>query len=233
MRVSVLGFAGVREIIGSQLELDLPEGSTVAALSAELENRFPALIPYRDRLAVAIDGELGTPDSPLIEGTEVALLPPVSGGSPEEAVALVQGPISVDSVSAAVAHPGSGAIVTFSGTVRDHHRGRSVTHLTYDAYEPMALAALKRIATEITAASENVRVAITHRLGEVVAGDASVVIAASSPHRAASYDASREALERLKREVPIWKQEHYADGESTWREEEPLGKKVKANQPSV
>jgi molybdopterin synthase catalytic subunit len=230
MQVSVLGFAGVREIVGARLELELPEGSRVAQLSAELEARFPALIPYRDRLAVAIDGELATAESLLSEGAEVALLPPVSGGNGRTgAVSLVHGPIVTDEPGARIAHPGAGAIVTFAGTVRDSHRGRPVTHLTYDAYEAMAIEALGRIVAELEAAKPEVRVAITHRLGDVQAGDTSVVIAVSSPHRQAGYEVSREALERLKREVPIWKREHYADGESTWREEEPLSRPVKAS----
>jgi molybdopterin synthase catalytic subunit len=222
MRVCVLGFAGVREIVGSKLEFELPEGSTVAELTTELERRFPELIPYRGRLAVAIDGQLATPESTLRESAEVALLPPVSGGAPETLVELVHGPIPIDEISVRIARPDAGAIVTFSGTVRNHHRGRSVTHLTYDAYEPMALERLARIAAELEIEYPGVRVAISHRLGDVAAGDTSVFIAVSSPHRQAGYEASRQALERLKSEVPIWKREHYADGEAAWREEEPL-----------
>ena len=234
MRVCVLGFAGVREIVGSKLELDLPAGSTVAELRAELEDRFPELVPYRDRIAIAIDGRLGTLESALAEGAEIALLPPVSGGGPEQEVELVHGPIRIDEVSTRVAQPGSGALVIFNGSVRDHHHGRSVTHLTYDAYEPMAIDALARIAAELEVEHPGVRVAISHRLGEVAAGESSVVIAVSSPHRQAGYEASRQALERLKRQVPIWKCEHYADGGSAWREEEPLDRReaVRASGPS-
>jgi molybdopterin synthase catalytic subunit len=96
-----------------------------------------------------------------------------------------------------------------------------VARLTYTAYRPMALAALERIVRELEMTGE-ARVAVVHRLGEVPVGEPSVVIAAASAHRRAAYEASREALERLKREVPIWKREHYADGEAAWREEEPL-----------
>jgi len=106
--------------------------------------------------------------------------------------------------------------------VRDHHAGRPVAKLTYSAYRPMALAGLRRIVTDLEASGPGLRAAIVHRLGEVPVGEASVVIAISSPHRAAAYEASRTALERLKAEIPIWKREHYADGEAAWREEEPL-----------
>jgi molybdopterin synthase catalytic subunit len=106
--------------------------------------------------------------------------------------------------------------------VRNQHAGRKVTQLTYSAYRAMARAALEAIAADLEAAHEGLRAAIVHRLGEVGVGEASVVIATASPHRAAAYEANRTALERLKTEVPIWKREHYAGGEAVWREEEPL-----------
>ena len=123
---------------------------------------------------------------------------------------------------AAVSGPGRGAVVIFLGTVRDHHAGRPVEKLTYSAYRPMALEGLRRIVTDLEAAAPDLRAAIVHRLGEVPVGEPSVVIAVGSPHRAAAYEASRTALERLKAEIPIWKREHYADGGAAWREEEPL-----------
>ena len=92
----------------------------------------------------------------------------------------------------------------------------------------MALEGLRRIVADLEAGHENLRAAIVHRLGEVSVGEPSVVIAIASPHRAAAYDASRAALERLKAEIPIWKREHYADGEAAWREEEPLGTSTRA-----
>lgn len=130
--------------------------------------------------------------------------------------------IDSSALVAAVASPRRGAVVLFLGTARDHHQGRAVTLLGYDAYRPMAEARLERIVTELSDPAAEVAVEIVHRLGEVPAGEASVAIAAASPHRAAAYEASRLALERLKKEVPIWKREHYADGAAAWREEEPL-----------
>ena len=123
---------------------------------------------------------------------------------------------------AAVAAPSRGAVVVFQGTVRDQHAGRAVARLTYSAYRPMALAGLRRIAADLEASSPGLKAAIVHRLGEVPVGEASVVIAVASPHRAAAYEASRAALERLKTEIPIWKREHYSEGPAVWREEEPL-----------
>ena len=118
----------------------------------------------------------------------------------------------------------------FLGTVRDYHAGRPVEKLTYSAYRPMALEGLPpdrpRSRSRL---HEDLRAAIVHRLGEVPVGEPSVVIAIGSPHRAAAYEASRTALERLKAEIPIWKREHYADGEAAWRgEEEPLVGTVRA-----
>jgi len=136
---------------------------------------------------------------------------------------LVDEPIDVTAAERAVAAPGCGAVLLFLGTVRDHHRGRAVKLLTYNAYRPMALKVLERITAELEAEEAGLRVAIVHRLGDVPVGEASVVIAVASPHRQAAYEASRLALERLKREVPIWKREHYDDGDVAWREEEPLG----------
>ena len=140
----------------------------------------------------------------------------------DEPTGLVDGPLDVDRAVAAVAVLGCGAVVVFLGTVRDHHAGRPVERLTYSAYRSMATEVLRRIVADLAAEHDRVRAAIVHRLGEVLVGEPSVVIAVASPHRAAAYEASRAALERLKREAPIWKREHYADGASRWREEEAL-----------
>jgi MoaE-MoaD fusion protein len=226
MRIRVVAFATAAEALGGgEREVDLAAGATVGDLRSTLEGAHPALVPLWPRLAVAVDGRLAPPEAPLAEGAEVALLPPVSGGSGGEAprVRLVEGPIDTRALAATVIAPSRGAVVTFHGTVRDHHQGRPVARLDYTAYRPMAEAALGRIVAELEAAHRDLRAAIAHRVGEVPVGEASVVIAVASPHRAAAFDAAREALERLKREVPIWKREHYADGGAAWREEEPLG----------
>ena len=123
---------------------------------------------------------------------------------------------------AAVASPAAGASVLFLGSVRDRHDGREVVGIDYSGYEPMAERALERIEAELAAATPGLQVAIVHRLGALLVGESSVAIAASSPRRAAAQEAARTALERVKREVPIWKRERYADGSSAWREEEEL-----------
>jgi len=223
MKIHLLAFASAGDALGaSEMEIEMPAGSRVADLRAHLDREHPGIIPLWPRLAVAVDGRVVTSEEPLTDGVEVALLPPVSGGSGEPLCAdLVDSPIETGHVIAAVSGPDRGAVVVFLGTVRDHHAGRPVAKLTYSAYRSMALEGLRRIVTDLEA-TPGLKAAIVHRLGEVPVGEASVVIAVASPHRAAAYEASRTALERLKAEIPIWKREHYADGEAAWREEEPL-----------
>jgi molybdopterin synthase catalytic subunit len=236
MRVHVVAFATAAEALGgAERHVELPPGASLGDLRQVLERDHPALAALWPRLALAVDGRLAPADVELADGVEVALLPPVSGGSggPRRAgdetarmalvrVALVDGPLDAARLAAAVSGPSRGAVVTFQGTVRDHHQGRPVARLDYTAYRPMAEAVLRRIVAELEAANRDLRAAVAHRLGEVPAGETSVVIAVASPHRADAFDAARQALERLKREVPIWKREHYADGGAAWREEEPL-----------
>jgi molybdopterin synthase catalytic subunit len=245
MKIRLLAFASASDALGAaESEIELPDGADVARLRAELEARHPEIGPLWGRIAVAVDGEIAGPETALSEGTEVALLPPVSGGS-RGAAALVEEPIDPARVVAAVSSPARGAVLLFLGTVRDRERQRNaeagsggeaggvsparpVERLTYSAYRPMAEERLLGIVEEIEAAHDGLALAVVHRLGEVPAGEASVAIAAASPHRAEAYAASREALERLKREVPIWKREHYAGGGAAWREEEALGGGIRA-----
>jgi molybdopterin synthase catalytic subunit/molybdopterin converting factor small subunit len=224
MKIRLLAFASAGDALGAtELELELPDGSRVADLRVRLDRDYPKLGPLWPRLALAVDGRIVSADASLVDGAEVALLPPVSGGTEEPLRAeLVDKPIDTGRVVAAVSGSGRGAVVIFLGTVRDHHAGRPVEKLTYSAYQPMALEGLRKIVADLEASSNDLRAAIVHRLGEVPVGEASVAIAVASPHRAAAYEASRTALERLKAEIPIWKREHYTDGEAAWREEEPL-----------
>jgi molybdopterin synthase catalytic subunit len=224
MKIRILAFATAREAIGSgQIELEVAEGSELTDLADLLKDQFPALEPIWARLAIAVDGKISSTSTTLSEGIEVALLPPVSGGSSNHQL-LVDTPIDVSSVAESVSTEASGAIVLFVGTVRNHHRDRQVDMIIYDAYRPMAESSLATIVRELQDGNAQIRLNIVHRLGEIRVGEASVVIAVSSPHREEAYRVSREALERLKKEAPIWKQEHYADGAAVWREEESLAR---------
>lgn len=223
MKIRLLAFATARDALGQgELELEVPSGSTVADLARLLRTGYPDLAPIWSRLAVAVDGDLAQPQVELHENSEVALLPPVSGGAPQSRTSLVDEVIDVHGLAATVGDPSCGAVVLFVGTVRNRNRNRQVEGITYDAYRSMASHKLESIATDLEESFRDLRIRIVHRLGEIPAGEASVAIAVASPHRTAAYDASREALERLKREVPIWKLEHYVDGPAEWREEEPL-----------
>ena len=123
------------------------------------------------------------------------------------------GPLDAAAVADAVAGPECGAIATFVGLVRDHNAGRQVRFLDYEAYAPLAVKAFARIAGEAAEQWPAVRLAIHHRTGRVPIGDASVVIAAASPHRADAFAVSRYAIERIKQIAPIWKHEHFEGGD--------------------
>jgi molybdopterin synthase catalytic subunit len=126
---------------------------------------------------------------------------------------IVDHPIDVATVTAAVGHAAAGAIVTFVGTTRDHNEGRRVLRLEYEAYPEMALAELRKLGTAAQERWPLDRVAIVHRIGVVPVGEASVVIAVSSGHRRAAFEACHFLIDRLKEVVPIWKKEHFEGGE--------------------
>lgn len=126
---------------------------------------------------------------------------------------LTDDPISTDALIADVLRDSDGAIVLFSGVVRDHHEGKRVESIFYDAYRPMAEKEIDRIVTRIRAEFPDVTIALLHRLGQLGVGDASIVIACASPHRAEAFAACRAAIDRIKETVPIWKRERGPDGE--------------------
>lgn len=218
MRVRVLYFAVVRERVRREdEEIDLAAGSTVADLLDELSRRHPAVAPLRPYLQIARNLEAVRGDDPLGDGDEVALIPPVSGGSGDEArpgplCAVRAVELDLNEVVRAVTHEGAGGIVTFTGVVRRQSRGHRIDHLEYEAYQAMAEARLAEIARSLEERHQ-ARLAILHRVGRLAVGDVAVVIAASAPHRAEAFAACREAIERLKVEVPIWKKEVGDDGE--------------------
>ncbi|UUZ87046.1 molybdenum cofactor biosynthesis protein MoaE [Paenibacillus sp. P26] len=129
---------------------------------------------------------------------------------------MTREPIAVEAVTHKVLHPHHGAALTFIGTTREFTYGKRTTLLEYEAYEPMAIKTMRQICDEISGRWPGTLTAITHRLGTVPVGEISVVIAVSSPHRDAAYEASRYAIERLKQIVPIWKKEVWEDG-SEWK----------------
>ena len=210
MNVSVRLFAGLRERAGtSQRSLELPEGATVADVWAPLElGDEPAGLLY------AINKEYAKVDAPLADGDEVAVIPPVSGGD----FRLSDTPLSLDAVVREVQRDGAGAIATFTGTTRNHSRGRAVHYLDYEAYEGMAEAMMADLATTLKERYSLLEVAIHHRTGRVDIGEPSVIIAVSSAHRGDALAACKDAIDTLKETVPLWKKEVYEGGEEwIWR----------------
>jgi molybdopterin synthase catalytic subunit len=132
-------------------------------------------------------------------------------------VAVTSAPLDSESLVALVDTKGDGAVVSFAGLVRDHNQGRQVQFLEYEAYEPLAIRALQRIVDEARELWPGAHVAVHHRLGRLEIGEASIVIAAASPHRADAFAACRYTIERVKQIVPIWKREHF-DGGDVWLE---------------
>jgi MoaE-MoaD fusion protein len=208
-------FARLREQAGTDTQtLELPPGSTLADVFAALRREHPRLDPDREGVRVALNQEFKDWSAEVADGDEVAFIPPVSGGAHGAGMLfeVTADPLDARRIEAAVAHKGAGAICTFTGVVRDNSRGRSVTHLDYEAYAEMATAQMRRIAEEIAEQWPEARVAMAHRTGKLEIGEASVVVAVSCPHRAEAIAACKLGIDRLKESVPIWKKEHATDG---------------------
>jgi molybdopterin synthase catalytic subunit len=205
MTVRVRLFAALRERAGSaELELELPEGAVVADVWAALElgDEPPGLLFARNRTYTERT-------QALEEGDEVAVIPPVSGGT----FRLFETPLSLEAAVDEVRSDEAGAVATFVGTTRGRSRDREVVYLEYEAYEGMAEQVMEDLANELKRRHDLCEVAIHHRVGRVEVGETSVVIAVSSPHRAAALMACHEAIDELKVSVPLWKKEVYVGGE--------------------
>ena len=223
MRVRVQLFAGLRDLLGQpQVELDLPQGATIAQLRDQLVQEYPALGPFLPTLVCAVHEEYVPSDYELREGEEVALIPPVSGGAQLGPFAVTTEPLDPQRLLAAVRQDESGAVVLFAGVARNHSEGRHVRALEYDAYPAMAEKKLREVAEEVAARWPVTGVAIMHRIGHLEIGEASLLIAVSAPHRAEAFAACHEAVDRIKQVVPIWKKELFEDGASAWVRGHPV-----------
>lgn len=212
MTVRVLYFAAAREAAGTPQETLPGAPGTVADLRRELAGRHPALARILPRCRIAVDEEFTADEAPVADGAEVAVVPPVAGGAP--LFAVVDRPLTLDEVVRAVEGEALGGLVTFTGTVRSVSQGRRVLRLEYEAYRPMAERVLAAIGQEVGAA-HGAALAVVHRVGVLLPGQAAVVIAAAAAHRAPAFRACEECLERLKHDVPVWKREVFEDG-SEW-----------------
>ncbi len=225
MRVNVLFFGVLKEMLASRGQtVELPAGATVAAVLEHYRAQLPRQQNLWPSLAVAVNQHYADHACPLREGDEVALLPPVSGGSGVEhmpAVALVREPIDSAALVAALKQGEDGAVVVFDGIVRNNTKGRRTQYLLYEAYDEMALRQMQALAAEAVSAHGVRQVAIVHRLGRLEVGETSVLIVVSSAHRAQAYEASRWLIDTLKKTVPIWKKEYFEDG-AVWADGEPF-----------
>jgi molybdopterin synthase catalytic subunit len=232
VRVRLLFFGAAREAAGAdELLFEVSAPATVAtALEAVLE-RHPALRRFGRSLLVAVNQEYARePDARLKDGDELALFPPVSGGSDsasapkpaqgaQDFFELTTEPIDVGAVARRVVPPRCGATVTLDGYAREWTEGRRTLHLVYEAYEPMALGEMRRLGEEAHRLFRIEHIGVVHRTGRTEIGETSVVISVSAPHRRAAFEACEWAIQELKRTVPIWKKEFFEDGE-VWVEGE-------------
>ncbi len=247
MRVTVRLFAQQRAQTGRRAhDLELPDGADVAAAWRALVADLPVVADAAASVRFARNGVYVDTHEQLADGDELAVIPPVAGGSGGryrrlELLASTLDDGLLDELRREVATPADGAVALFVGQTRTsagtpaageeaeaaRHADQAVTGLTYEAFEPMALAVLQQIADEIESRHGVCRLAIVHRLGEVAPGESSVLILAAAPHREAAFEACRYAIEELKARAPIWKAEHFADG-SVW-----LGAPARHGPPDV
>lgn len=234
MRVKVVYFGMLREIAGREQEtVELSESARLAELYSSLQQRIPCLADFSRSIALSVNCAYAKEDAPLHDGDEVALLPPVSGGSSAPPAAtdvsesatphtrIVREPIAADAIVPAIKRPEDGAVAVFDGIVRNNSRGRRTSYLEYSAYEVMALREMEKLAGTALANYAIRDVRIVHRLGRLETGDTSVLIVVASAHRAAAFDACRWIIDTLKKTVPIWKKEFFEDG-AVWADGEPF-----------
>jgi MoaE-MoaD fusion protein len=229
MQVRVLPFGILKESLGSDpFALELPRGATVADLLARLGAQAPVVETLG--IAVSVNAEYAIRLQVLRENDEVGLLPPVSGGAASNVpaktedcvlVRLVREPIEAEALVAAAKQGEDGAVVVFDGIVRNNSRGRKTLYLDYEAYTEMAMKQMKELAREAITRLDVRNVAIIHRLGRLQVGETSVLIIVASAHRRQAFEASRWLIDTLKKTVPIWKKETFADG-AVWADGEPF-----------
>ncbi len=241
MKVNVRLFAGLHDLLGKRdVVLELAEGATVLQLREQLAKEYPIVTPYLTTLVCAVDEEYVPSEHRLQEGDEVALIPPVSGGSDEyvplehrqregDKVAFIP-PVSGGSSDAelfevtaepldsqwlveAVRKDESGAVALFFGVARNHSEGRRVRALEYDAYPSMAEKKLREVGDEVRDRWPITGIGVLHRTGVLAIGEASLLVAVSAAHRKEAFEACHYAVDRIKEIVPIWKKEIWEDGE--------------------
>jgi MoaE-MoaD fusion protein len=234
MQVRVLFFGVLKDLLGQNADvLNLPEKAALSDVLEHYQNKIPALRPLCGSLAMSINQEYASPNATLHAGDEVALLPPVSGGSSvldstvnhAGFVQIVRDKIDTAALLNRIKHPADGAVVVFEGVVRDNSRGRRTLFLDYEAYEDMAVKQMNTLVEKSQAQFRVRQIVIVHRVGRLKIGETSVVVLVASAHRAAAFDACRWLIDTLKRTVPIWKKEYFEDG-AVWADGEPFPSEI-------
>jgi molybdopterin synthase catalytic subunit len=211
--IRVLFFGAARDVVDANpLDLSLDGPATVGSAFQSLVERFSQLERFGRSLLFAVNQEYATPDTLLKENDELAVFPPVSGGS-HDFFELTTEPIDVGQVARRVVLPECGATVTLDGYAREWTRGKRTLYLVYEAYDSMALTEMQRLGVEAHQKFDIAHLGIVHRTGRLEIGETSVVIAAGAPHRQAAFQACEWAIKELKRTVPIWKKEVFENGE--------------------
>jgi MoaE-MoaD fusion protein len=231
VRVKVLFFGMLKDIVGrAEDHIEVADGSRLESVFARYARQFPRLTDLEGSIVLACNQEFCDQSSVVREGDEIAFLPPVSGGSGRYThhihdadtgcfFALTRETIDTPAIGRQLLRGEDGALVDFEGVVRNNTKGRATKFLDYECYEPMAVKMMAEIGREIAGAHAIGRIALVHRLGRLEIGEASVAVVVTAPHRKPAFEAALEGINRLKRIVPIWKKEHFADGE-VWVEGE-------------
>ena len=221
MRIRVLFFGLIRDVVGAREDsLDVPDGSRLESVFNHYAERFPRLREMASSTVLALNQQFSAPAAPLAEGDEVALLPPVSGGSGVRMddpaghfFAIAREPINGAAIARQLLRGEDGAFVNFEGVARNNTKGRATRFLEYECYEPMAIRMMAGIGLDIAHNHAIGRIAMVHRLGRLEIGETSVAVVVTAPHRKPAFDAALEGINRLKKVVPVWKKEYFVDGE--------------------
>ncbi len=223
MHIRVLFFGALKDVTGRAADqIELAEGASTGTVFEHYASAFPKLRALERSILLARNLRFVSAPEPVAEGDEIAFLPPVSGGTADERgnfFALTREPIDSRALTARLLSGEDGAVVVFEGVVRNNTRGRRTLWLDYECYESMALRVMSEIGCDIAGTHKIGHIAMVHRLGRLEIGETSVAVAVTAPHRQAAFEAALEGINRLKRTVPIWKKEHFEDGE-VWVEGE-------------
>ena len=214
--VTVRLFAGVRESAGvSHVDVELHAPATIAQAVEAAARAVPGVWRLPKTVLLASNGEYASYETPVEDGDEVAIIPPVSGGAGTntQKVTITGDPLDPGPLTEFVRTESDGAVVTFLGVTRNHNEGRRVLYLEYEAYRPMADQVIAEIIDDMKGRYEIGQVAVAHRTGRVDIGETSMIVAVGAPHRRPAFEAALHFIDRLKQIVPIWKKEYFEGGE--------------------